>query len=238
MTTVKAGARHSAADLAEMQAMHDLTVRQGATCGGATKALQLPIKATPEGHVSGWLVKFGGPDVVGDHFVKGTDFGVENDRQVGLYWHHGMDKDVGADPIGSGTVTQLDGGLWFEGWLSKRAKYLAYILKMAADGLLGFSSGADPASVVRVPIPGKAHEYAIRAWHIIEASLTPIPAAGPVATAAMIKATADPRAARIRAEIEAIEREERLNELDQSIRARRIRAELDAIEATKRGTSC
>jgi len=227
MINTKAGARHSATDQQAIQAAHDKLVSAGATCG-ATKAWTpaSAIKATPEGHVTGWLVRYGGPDVVGDHFVKGADFGVKNGQQVGLYFHHGMDKTIGADPIGSGTVTQLEAGLWFDGWLSKRAKYLKYILKMAAEGMLGFSSGADPTSVVRVPIAGKAREYALKTWHIIEASLTPIPAAGPSATAAMIKAGGGSLTA---AQNAAIEREMAIEDALEARKAR-ILAQLDALE--------
>ncbi len=186
MNAIKAGARHSSADQQDMQAMHDLTVRQGAVCG-AMKAVRLPIKATQEGHVSGYLVRFGGPDVEGDSFLKSTDFGLKDGQALPILFHHGLDRDMGATPIGSGTVRRDSAGLWLEGWLSKRAKYLALIMKMASEGLLGFSSGADPDSVERVPIVGKAHQFAIKVWHIKEASLTPLPAAGPAATLAFVK---------------------------------------------------
>lgn len=39
---LKAGARHSGSDAADMQAMHDLTVRQGAACAPAGKSTQQP----------------------------------------------------------------------------------------------------------------------------------------------------------------------------------------------------
>ncbi len=211
MNAIKAGARHSASDQERIQTAHDALVSAGALCSGAMKAVRLPIKATPAGHVSGYLVRFGGPDVEGDSFLKSTDFGLKDGQQLPLLFHHGLDKDMGATPIGQGTVRRDAAGWWLEGWLSKRAKYLALIMKMAADGLLGFSSGADPDSVVRVPIPGKAHQYAIKTWHIREASLTPLPAAGPWATLASAKAMLDPRAQRIKLRHDALEHERALD---------------------------
>lgn len=42
---LKAGARHSAADATDMQAIHDLAVRQGATCAASSKADDLRRRA-------------------------------------------------------------------------------------------------------------------------------------------------------------------------------------------------
>ena len=209
--------------------MHDLTVRQGAVCG-AMKAVRLPIKATAAGRVSGYLVRFGGPDVDGDWFIKSADFGLKDGATVPLLFHHGLDRDMGATPIGSGTVRRDAAGLWLEGWLSKRAKYIQLILKMAADGLLGFSSGADPDSVLRVPIVGKAHQFAIKRWHVREASLTPLPAAGPAATLAFVKSSLSVRQRRMLAELAEFEQEcEEAVWLEDERRGRLMR-ELDEFE--------
>ncbi len=223
----KAGARHSASDIADMNLLHDIAVRQGASCGGVVKAAHLPIKATAAGRVSGFLVRYGGPDVDGDYFIKSTDFGLKDGQALPILFHHGLDKDMGSTPIGQGTVQHQPGGLWFTGWLEKRAKYLALIMKMAEQGLLGFSSGADPASVVRAPIAGKAHQFAIKAWHIREASLTPLPAAGPQATLVSAKSSAlSPEQARRLRELEDIE-----EELDGDyLWAARLTRELDELQ--------
>lgn len=240
VTATKAGARHSATDQGHIQEAHDRLVSAGAVCGGMTKAVALPIKADAGGRVAGYLVRYGGPDVDGDHFLKGVDFGVQDGQLINLLFHHGMDGDIGAAPIGSGTVQHQPGGLWFTGWLTKRAKYLDFIRKMLDAGLLGFSSGADPASVVRVPMPGKAHEYVIKAWHIQEASLTPTPAAGPAATLASAKGVATltvadrQRAARITRELDMLREDVLWSELDDIEHAVRLTHELDALERSTR----
>ncbi len=69
------------------------------------------IKATPDGRVSGYLVRFGSPrdtDLEGDFFTKSTDFGrpmADGETfPLRLYYAHGMDPKVGRKAIGDGVV--------------------------------------------------------------------------------------------------------------------------------------
>lgn len=229
----KAGARHSAADVADMQTLHEIAVRQGAVCG-AMKRAQTVVKSN-NGIVRGYLIKFGGPDLEGDIFTKSTRLGVRDGQTLPLYWHHGLDPDVGKQPIGAGAVKFTAEGLWFEGWLTLRSKYLAFIKRLAEAGYLGFSSGADGNGVIRQPIPGKTLEYVLKAWPITEASLTPTPAAGPSATMATLKTMlgTDPRRPRIERELKMLEEDHMLDielDLDRLEWQIRIERDLDILE--------
>jgi hypothetical protein len=201
-----------------------------------TNAWTMPsaIKSVGGGKIEGLLVRYTDPgrlDLGLDYFDKQSNLGVRNGQELPLLWHHNQDS-VLRGPIGKGVVTYTDAGLWFQSWLDKRDEYERYILKMIELGKAGYSSGADPASVVRQPLAGKAGAYRIAQWHIQEGSVTPIPMdAGNTVSLKSFMASADtPRAARIRRELDAIEIEERLLELDEQIRIGRIRAELATLE--------
>jgi len=192
---IKRGSRHSSGDRADMQALHDISVRQGAQCmekksgdmeGGADegemKALApeyvfvgSEIKALDDnGKVGGYLVRFSDgdtPDLTGDYFTKDTDFG-EMSRLPVLY-QHGFDKKMGKRKIGSATIQADDVGIWAESQLSMRDEYERMIFEMAKTGKLGYSSGAASHTVERVH-DGKAAW--IKQWYMAEASLTPTPA--------------------------------------------------------------
>lgn len=181
-TNTKAGARHSASDRQDMQMMHDLAVKQGAMCSPAMKALSAPwsaVKATADGRIEGLLIRFTSPaelDAAGDYFDQKTITDLETGDELPLLWHHGLDPEIGKQAIGKGSVKLTKAGWWFTAWLNKRDEYEAYMLELAKRGKLGYSSGADPASVVRQRIPGKAYGSRIARWDVLEGSLTPIPA--------------------------------------------------------------
>jgi HK97 family phage prohead protease len=138
------------------------------------------IKATGQGMVSGYLVRFGNPedtDLERDYFTKSTDFGMEfsdgSKHKLGLYYNHGMDPVVKTKKIGYGSIKMNDFGLWYEAQLDLANEYAKMIYELAKKGKLGFSSGAASHMVDREKV-GKSYE--IKRWNLAEASLTPQPA--------------------------------------------------------------
>ena len=138
------------------------------------------LKATGNGVVKGYLVRFGNSqdtDLERDYFTKNTDFGMEfvdgSNHKLGLYYNHGMDPVVKTKKIGYGTIKMTDNGLWYEAQLDLADEYAKMIYELAKKGKLGFSSGAASHMVERTPM-GKSFE--IKRWNLAEASLTPQPA--------------------------------------------------------------
>ena len=136
------------------------------------------IKSDKLGFVSGYLVRFGSPDVAdleGDFFTKSTDYGfpIDQDVPINLYWNHGMDKAVGKRCIGTGHAKADNIGIWYQAQIDMADDYAIGIARMAKAGKLGFSSGAASHMVERKSM-GKANE--IIRWTIAEASVTPTPA--------------------------------------------------------------
>lgn len=138
------------------------------------------IKSDRLGHVKGYLVRFGdskATDLEGDYFTKSTDYGfpMEEGKRVPLnvYYHHGMDSQVGKKSIGSGFIKMDSEGLWYEAQLDMADEYGKMIAKLCKQGKMGFSSGAAAHMVERKSM-GSASE--ITRWPIAEASITPTPA--------------------------------------------------------------
>ncbi len=136
------------------------------------------IKSDKLGFVSGYLVRFGSPDVAdleGDYFTKSTDYGfpIDQDVPINLYWNHGMDKAVGKRCIGTGHAKADNIGIWYQAQIDMADEYAINIARMAKAGKLGFSSGAASHMVERKAM-GRANE--IIRWTIAEASVTPTPA--------------------------------------------------------------
>ena len=97
-----------------------------------------------------------------------------------LLYSHGMDKALGVNPIGVEVEwEQKDGGIWLEAQLSESGKYQEHVLELARRGLLGFSSGANPRSVV------KSATGLIERWMWQETSLAPDLQANPFSMATM-----------------------------------------------------
>jgi phage head maturation protease len=138
------------------------------------------IKSDRLGYVKGYLVRFGNDktaDLEGDYFTASTDYGfpVAKGQRVPLnvYYHHGMDSQVGKKSIGTGYVKMDDTGLWYEAQLDIADEYGSMIAKLCKQGKMGFSSGAAGHLVERKSM-GSAAE--ITRWPIAEASITPTPA--------------------------------------------------------------
>ena len=128
-----------------------------------------------KGIIEGWAIPYGGPmagdkDLDGDSFTKDTNLFLEAyDKRPVLYFH-GMDKALGTAPVGSEIKwEQKDGGIWLEAQLAKSGKYQQHVLELARRGLLGYSSGANPRSVVR------SASNEIKSWMWMETSVLPIP---------------------------------------------------------------
>jgi phage head maturation protease len=138
------------------------------------------IKSDRLGYVKGYLVRFGDTktaDLEGDFFTPQTDYGfpVSKGQRVPLnvYYHHGMDSQVGKKSIGTGYIKMDDTGLWYEAQLDMADEYGSMIAKLCKQGKMGFSSGAAGHLVERKSMGGAAE---ITRWPIAEASITPTPA--------------------------------------------------------------
>jgi phage head maturation protease len=138
------------------------------------------IKSDRLGYVKGYLVRFGDTktaDLEGDYFTASTDYGfpMESGKRVPLnvYYHHGMDAQVGKKSIGTGYIKMDDTGLWYEAQLDLADEYGSMIAKLCKQGKMGFSSGAAAHLVERKSMGGAAE---ITRWPIAEASITPTPA--------------------------------------------------------------
>ena len=138
------------------------------------------IKSDRLGYVKGYLVRFGdskSADLEGDYFTQSTDYGfpMEAGKRVPLnvYYHHGMDAQVGKKSIGTGYIKMDDTGLWYEAQLDLADEYGSMIAKLCKQGKMGFSSGAAAHLVERKSMGGAAE---ITRWPIAEASITPTPA--------------------------------------------------------------
>ena len=138
------------------------------------------IKSDRLGYVKGYLVRFGdtkATDLEGDYFTRSTDYGfpMEEGKRVPLnvYYHHGMDAQVGKKSIGTGFIKMDDTGLWYEAQLDLADEYGSMIAKLCKQGKMGFSSGAAAHLVERKSMGGAAE---ITRWPIAEASITPTPA--------------------------------------------------------------
>jgi len=141
------------------------------------------IKALGDGKVAGYLVRYtdaDSPDLTGDYFDSATDFDAEDGDRVTVYYGHGFDPVLKHRKLGKGTLRFDDVGVWVEAQLQMRDEYEQAIYAMAEAGKLGWSSGTLPNLVERED-EGTAKR--ITHWPLgKDASLTPTPAAGLVAT--------------------------------------------------------
>jgi hypothetical protein len=137
------------------------------------------VKATTDGKVRGYLIRFGGKDLEGDVFSPQCDFGrplkIGDSMPMNLYYAHGMDPVVGKKAVGAGRIVVKEAGLWYEGQIQMSDQYREMIKRLAVEGRLGFSSGAAGHLVVREKsFDGDSNLLTV--WPLAEASLTPRPA--------------------------------------------------------------
>lgn len=122
--------------------------------------------------VAGYGVLFGGIDLHGETFTKSTDFMLDLVPNKLVLYDHGMNEGIKSHIIGKiapDHITEDEDGLWIEAELSRHAAYMDYVVQLAEDGKLGWSSGSVGHLTAR---EGKT----IKRWPIVEFSLTPTPA--------------------------------------------------------------
>lgn len=133
------------------------------------------VKATPDGKVSGWLVRFSDgttKDIQGEYFSKNTDFGdaVKSD----VRYHHGFDKTIGDKVKAKGELKFFDEGVWIESQLDLSNKYQKAVLGLAQKGVLGWSAGT-MGSLIKTEKAVNGATEILRFPLGLDASLTPIP---------------------------------------------------------------
>jgi hypothetical protein len=133
------------------------------------------IKATKDGKIEGYLVRFStekDPDLSGDFFTKETDFGIH--ERLPLYYEHGFDEKLKNQRIGIGLCKKDEVGVWFEAQMDLADEYQKMLYE---KGLMtkkfGYSSGAIGHLVAREPA---RKAYWLKSWPLGEASITPHPA--------------------------------------------------------------
>lgn len=129
--------------------------------------------------VGGYLVRFGSaddPDVSAyrDYFTPSTDFDIDLPGKSTVYFQHGLDANLKRRKFERATLTQDDFGIWAETILRERDDYEKFLIEMAREGKLAWSSGTASHLVERKSV-GDAHE--ILRWPLgLDASLTHTPA--------------------------------------------------------------
>lgn len=189
--TIKAGARNSSKDAAEMRAAkqkaQEVVIHltnagieddPDETSEEATKhRIETSLKVLDEGKIGGPLVVFSdesSPDLTGEFFTKSTYFGpIDEINKINVLYHHGFDPTLQKKSLGIGTIKKMDECLWFEFQLDLADKYNRKIYELAKQGLLKLSSGAVSHLVEKVDM-GKS--VWIKSWPLAEGSLTPTPA--------------------------------------------------------------
>lgn len=141
----------------------------------AVKEARTAVKALDQpGRIGGYLVIWGDAsrkDLQGEFFTPDTDLALKWYPTRPVLYHHGLDGTLAIKMIGQlDTFTLNDVGLWVEGQLDMRDKYVQAIYRLAQEGKLGWSSGSLP-HMVQVERNGK-----IVRWPIVEGSMTPTPA--------------------------------------------------------------
>lgn len=143
------------------------------------------LKALGNGKVGGYLVVFGGPkDAQGEYFDPDCDFHLDwyGGTTRPILYHHGInDQDI-KERIGSLTKLVKDGhGLWAEGQLDMNNPRAQQVYNDVRKGRIGWSSGSAP-HLMSNDDDGRIYE-----WTLVEASLTPTPAAGKRTTVQALK---------------------------------------------------
>lgn len=137
--------------------------------GTEVKATRLPDSGVKLG---GYLVRYGGVDLMGEYFGPDTDFGGADSAPV--YFHHGQAAGIKNRRLGRATLQQDEFGIFAETILQERDEYEKFIVALAEAGKLGWSSGTAAHLMQREE--QEDGRTKIVAWPIAEASLTHIPA--------------------------------------------------------------
>lgn len=136
-----------------------------------------PIKATRTNEgvkLGGYLVRYGGADLTGEYFEADTDFGLETGDSVPVYFHHGMNPQIGGKRLSRAKITADEFGIFAETVLRERDEYERFIVQLAEAGKMGWSSGTAAHLMSRaLQADGRVK---ITSWPLAEASLTHTPA--------------------------------------------------------------
>ncbi len=143
------------------------------------------LKALGNWRVGGYLVVFGGPkDAQGEYFRNDCDFHLDwfGGTTRPILYHHGLNDQDTIEEIGYIDKLLPDAhGLWAEGPLDMHDPRTPQVYNDVRHGKLGWSSGSAPHLSKVEPDGG------ISEWAIVEASLTPSPAAGKRTTVQALK---------------------------------------------------
>lgn len=156
------------------------TLAQASTYIGGTR-----LKALGDGKVAGYLVVFGKPaDSQGEYFSPQCNFHLDwfAGAQRPVLYHHGLTEDDVIEEIGYVYNLRIDNkGLYAEAQLDMANPIAQQVYKDITAGRIGWSSGSAP-HLSKVDDTGLITE-----WTVIEASLTPTPAAGKRTTVQALK---------------------------------------------------
>ncbi|MFW5772081.1 MAG: phage major capsid protein [Phototrophicaceae bacterium] len=126
------------------------------------------------GRVGGYLIVWGSPaqrDLTGEYFTPETDIALDWFPQRPMLYQHGLDGTIRAAVIGTIDTLRVDEvGVWAEGQLDLRKRYVQAVQQLVEQGVLSWSSGS-LAHLVEVTPDGR-----IKRWPVVEGSLTPAPA--------------------------------------------------------------
>jgi len=140
------------------------------------KSFHTGVKSLGDGRVGGYLMVWGGPghkDLEGDYFTPKTELCLDWFEARPILYDHGHDGAIKLAPIGTLETKNMradDLGLWIEGQLDIRSRYLEAVEKLIEAGVLGWSSRTLP------DLMQKQFDGQITRWPVIEATMTTHPA--------------------------------------------------------------
>lgn len=135
------------------------------------------LKASGEGVVEGYLVRFNAPDTTPgkEWFDSKTDFDFEGaTTRLSARFHHGFSLKAKKTKYGAIEVTRKDDGLYAHLKMDMTQPFAGDIYALAQQGKLFWSSGS-ATHLVEKEKQADETTY-IKSWPLIEGSLTPIPA--------------------------------------------------------------
>jgi HK97 family phage major capsid protein/HK97 family phage prohead protease len=141
----------------------------------ASTAVRIKAQTAETLTVEGYGVVFGGKDLMGDTFTPDTDFMLDYvPTKAVLYDHRLNDIPASREIIGKVVSIKRDEtGLLVEAELDKKAKWMSVVEELLGKDALGWSSGSIGHMV---DYERKSDGSVIKAWPIVEFSLTPTPA--------------------------------------------------------------
>jgi len=118
--------------------------------------------------IGGYGVVYGGVDLDGEAFAADTDYQLDLVPNKPVFYDHAQ-RDI---KHSLGNVAELksdDDGIWIEAELDRSRQYVDHVMALVHAGRLGWSSGS-------VSHLARREGGIIKAWPLVEFSLTPTPA--------------------------------------------------------------